>query len=156
MAIGTSAYTLNRNSTSVFQGVLGHLNDAGEIVHNDGAAEKPGTGAANTTAVSLDEAWYQGNGGGFGAQTETFIDDGSYIKLREVSLAYDINLSKSGNWKFIKTISVSAFARNILLWSPYKGIDPETSLTGATNAQGIDYFNMPGTSSYGLNLKFKF
>ncbi|MVT39366.1 SusC/RagA family TonB-linked outer membrane protein [Chitinophaga oryziterrae] len=156
MAIGTSAYTLNRGTNNLFQGVLGHLNDAGEIVHNDGAAEKPGTGAANTTAVPLDQAWYQGNGGGFGAQTESFIDDASYIKLREVSLAYDFNLSKFDNGKFIKTISVSAFARNILLWSPYKGIDPETSLTGATNAQGIDYFNMPGTSSYGLNLKFKF
>ncbi|SFD10863.1 TonB-linked outer membrane protein, SusC/RagA family [Chitinophaga sp. CF118] len=156
MAIGTSAYTLDRGSTTVFPGVLGHLNTAGEIVHNDAAAEKPGVGGNNTTAVALDQAWYQGNGGGFGAQTETFIDDGSYIKLREVSLSYDFNLAKSGNGKFIKTISASAFARNILIWSPYKGIDPETSLTGATNAQGIDYFNMPGTSSYGLNLKFKF
>jgi hypothetical protein len=42
------------------------------------------------------------------------------------------------------------------LWTPYNGIDPETSLTGATNAQGIDYFNVPGTASYGLNVKAKF
>jgi hypothetical protein len=156
MAIGTSAYTLNRGTNQVFSGVLGHLNDAGELVHNVGGVDVAGPGATNVTPVPLDEAWYKGNGGGFGAQTETFIDDGSFVKLREVSLAYDFNTSLFQHSKVIKGISASLFARNILIWSPYKGIDPETSLTGATNAQGIDYFNMPGTSSFGLNLKFKF
>jgi TonB-linked SusC/RagA family outer membrane protein len=156
LAIGTSAYTLDRGKEQVFEGVLGHLNDAGEVVHSEGGAEKPGPGAVNTTAVPLDENWYLGNGGGFGAQTETFIDDASFVKLREVSLAYDFPSGTFRSSSFIKGISVSAFARNIIIWTPYKGIDPETSLTGATNAQGIDYFNMPGTSSYGLNLKFKF
>jgi TonB-linked SusC/RagA family outer membrane protein len=153
-AIGTSKYTVNRGEEHTFGGVLGHLNDAGELVHTVGGAEVAGAGASNTTAVPLDEAWYLGNGGGFGAQTETFIDDGSYVKLREVTLSYDFKGFKES--KFIRGITVSTFARNIILWTPYKGIDPETSLTGATNAQGIDYFNMPGTSSFGLNLKFHF
>ena len=56
----------------------------------------------------------------------------------------------------MKGVSAGLFARNIIIWSPYHGIDPETSLTGATSAQGIDYFNNPGTASYGLNLRFKF
>ncbi|MVT10774.1 SusC/RagA family TonB-linked outer membrane protein [Chitinophaga tropicalis] len=155
-AIGTSYYTINRGENHLFKGVMGHLNSAGEIVHNEGGAEKPGVGATNSTEVPLDEAWYLGNGGGFGAQTETFIDDASFVKLREVTLGYDFNTEKFKNSKFIKGINVSLFARNIILWTPYKGIDPETSLTGATNAQGIDYFNMPGTSSFGLNLRFKF
>jgi TonB-linked SusC/RagA family outer membrane protein len=154
MAIGTSKYTLARNTDHVFEGVLGHLNEAGELVHFQGTTEVAGPGATNTTAVPLDEAWYQGNGGGFGNQTESFIEDGSFVKLREVTLSYDFKGFRES--KFIRNITVSLFARNILLWTPYKGIDPETSLTGATSAQGIDYFNMPGTSSYGLNLKFKF
>lgn len=153
-AIGTSKYTLNRGEEHTFPGVMGHLNDAGELVHTVGGAEVAGAGTANNTAVPLDQAWYQGNGGGFGAQTETFIDDGSYVKLREVTLSYDFKGFKES--KFIRGITVSTFARNIILWTPYKGIDPETSLTGATNAQGIDYFNMPGTASFGLNLKFHF
>jgi TonB-linked SusC/RagA family outer membrane protein len=155
-AIGTSFYTLDRGKEQVFEGVMGHLNDAGEIVHDDGGGEKPGPGAVNTTAVPLDENWYLGNGGGFGAQTETFIDNASFIKLREVTLSYDFPADKFKNSRFLKGINVNLFARNIIIWTPYKGIDPETSLTGATNAQGIDYFNMPGTSSYGLNFKFKF
>lgn len=154
MAIGTSEYTLARGTDHVFEGVMGHLNEAGELVHFQGTTEVAGPGAVNTTAVPLDEAWYQGNGGGFGNQTESFIEDGSFVKLREVTLSYDFKGFRES--KFIRNINVSLFARNILLWTPYKGIDPETSLTGATSAQGIDYFNMPGTSSYGLNLKFKF
>jgi hypothetical protein len=106
----------------------------------------------------LDEGWYKGDGGGFGYLNEAFIEDGSYVKLREVSLSYDFAklLRKGGNMPFVKGLSAGAFARNIIIWTPYKGVDPETSLTGATSAQGIDYFNNPGTSSYGLNLKFKF
>jgi hypothetical protein len=42
------------------------------------------------------------------------------------------------------------------LQTKYSGVDPETSLVGSGNAQGLDYFNMPGTKSYafGLNAKF--
>jgi TonB-linked SusC/RagA family outer membrane protein len=157
-AIGTSDLTNNRNTTTVFPGVSGHLNDNGDLVHFDATgAEVPGAGAANTTAVPLDEAWYLGNGGGFGNINEAFIEKGSYIKLREVSLSYDFKrlFGKMKN-PFVKSLSAGLFARNIIIWTPYHGIDPETSLTGATSAQGIDYFNNPGTASYGMNLRFKF
>lgn len=156
MAVGTSAYTLDRGTEKVFKGVVGHLDANNDLVHNEGGAEKPGAGGANTTPLLLNEDWYQGNGGGFGAQNETFVDDGSYVKLREVTLAYDVKSKAFVDSRFIKGLNVSLFARNIILWTPYKGIDPETSLTGATSAQGIDYFNMPGTASFGAALKFKF
>jgi len=157
-AIGTSDLTNNRNTNKVFTGVSGHLNADGDLVHyNASGAEVAGAGATNTVSVPLDQAWYQGNGGGFGNLNEAFIEDGSYIKLREVSLSYNFKkiLSKMKN-PFIKGITAGVYARNIIIWTPYHGVDPETSLTGATSAQGIDYFNNPGTSSYGLNLKFKF
>lgn len=157
-AIGTSDLTNNRGTNTVFNGVSGHLNANGDLVHyNAAGAEVPGAGAANTASVPLDEAWYKGNGGGFGNLNEAFIEDGSYIKLREVSLSYDFKKIFGKMTKpFIKDMTAGIYARNIILWTPYHGIDPETSLTGASSAQGIDYFNNPGTSSYGLNLKFKF
>jgi TonB-linked SusC/RagA family outer membrane protein len=154
-AIGTSDNTNNRGDMYLFKGVLGHLNDAGELVHNDGSGnEVAGAGAVNTNAVPLSEDWYLGNGGGFGNLNEAFIEDASYIKLREASLSYDIS-SLITKKRFIKGASLGAFVRNVIVWTPYKGIDPETSLTGATSAQGIDYFNVPGTMSMGLTLKIK-
>lgn len=154
-AIGTSDNTNTRGQMHLFSGVLGHLNDAGELVHNDGSGnEVAGAGTSNTTAVPLSEAWYLGNGGGFGNLNEAFIEDASYIKLREASLSYDLSSMLTGK-RFIKGASLGVFVRNVILWTPYKGIDPETSLTGATSAQGIDYFNMPGTMSMGMSLKLK-
>jgi hypothetical protein len=42
----------------------------------------------------------------------------------------------------------------LLLFTNYKGVDPETSLTGAgSNIQGYDYFNNPGTKSVFFGLK---
>lgn len=43
--------------------------------------------------------------------------------------------------------------RNLWLSTPYTGVDPETSLIGAANGQGLDYFNMPGTKSYMIGLR---
>lgn len=153
-AIGTSDNTNNRGQMYLFEGVLGHLNSTGELVHDAGGNEAPGAGAANKNAVPLNEAWYLGNGGGFGNLNEAFIEDASYVKLREANVSYDISKLLSGR-RFINGASFGVFVRNIIAWTPYKGIDPETSLTGATSAQGMDYFNMPGTASFGINLKLK-
>ncbi|MBS1749663.1 MAG: SusC/RagA family TonB-linked outer membrane protein [Bacteroidetes bacterium] len=155
-AIGTSDNTNNRGDMHLFEGVLGHLNDVGKLVHYDGNGnEVDGPGAVNKNAVPLNEGWYLGNGGGFGNLNEAFIEDASYVKLREASVSYDFSSVLKGG-RFLKGASLGAFVRNIIVWTPYKGIDPETSLTGATSAQGMDYFNMPGTSSFGMNLKLRF
>jgi hypothetical protein len=58
--------------------------------------------------------------------------------------------------KYIKGITIGFVGRNLLLWTKYKGVDPETSLVGGNKAQGLDYFNSPGTKSYGINLKVNF
>ncbi|WP_316816714.1 SusC/RagA family TonB-linked outer membrane protein [Pedobacter nyackensis] len=157
-AIGTSDLTNNRNTQMLFPGVLGHLNVNGDLVHSDASGnEVPGPGGPNTQSVSLNEAWYLGDGGGFGNLNEAAIEDASFIKLREISLTYNFEkLFKTDGKQFVKGLTAGFFARNIIIWTPYHGIDPETSLTGATSSQGMDYFNNPGTASYGMNLKFKF
>jgi TonB-linked SusC/RagA family outer membrane protein len=157
-AIGTSDITNNRGTSTVFNGVRGHIDGNGNLVHYDATGnEVAGAGAANSQSVVLDQAWYQGDGGGFGNLNEAYIEDGSYVKLREISLSYDLkDLLFGKNTKVIQAFSLGAFARNIIIWTPYKGIDPETSLTGTGAAQGIDYFNNPGVASFGANLKVKF
>ncbi|SDL89039.1 TonB-linked outer membrane protein, SusC/RagA family [Pedobacter sp. ok626] len=157
-AIGTSDLTNNRGTMKQFPGVFGHMNENGDLVHFDGAGnEVAGAGGINSMSVPLDEAWYLGDGGGFGNLNEAFIEDASFIKLREVALSYNFpRLFNKDGKQFVKGLTAGLFARNIIIWTPYHGIDPETSLTGATSSQGMDYFNNPGTASYGLNLKFKF
>jgi len=84
---------------------------------------------------------------------EDGIQDASYIKLREISLGYRIPL---GIFHRRSYLNLSVFATNLLLYSKYKGVDPETNLTGSSNGFGLDYFNVPGVHSMGVSLKWDF
>jgi TonB-linked SusC/RagA family outer membrane protein len=138
---GTSAGTLNRGENVVFEGIMTDANGNS-------------TGVPNTMSVPLTQAWYQGVGSGFVGCTAPYVEDAGWVRLRTVSLTYNIsNLVKK---TFIRQLSVYFTGTNLLLFTNYKGIDPETSLAGSGNAQGIDYFNMPGTKSYTLGLTVSF
>ena len=112
-------------------------------------------GAGN---VLLDEAWYTGLGGGFGAVAEDFIHDASYIRLREVSLSYVFPEKITSKLK-LENLSLTLIGRNLALWSDFAdkfGVDPETNLTGVSNGRGLDYFTNPSTKSYLIKLSLNF
>ena len=48
----------------------------------------------------------------------------------------------------MQNIRFTFTGRNLFLWTDYNGIDPDTNLTGSTNALGLDYFNNPSTRSF--------
>ena len=103
------------------------------------------TGQKNTVEVSKQDyymAYYD--------VTESGIYDTDYVKLRDVTLNYD--LPKIGG----VNVSVYAFARNILLWSKLPNFDPEAS-QGNNNMSGyFERFSVPSTSSFGGGLKVSF
>lgn len=159
---GTAKETENRGSSTVFEGNVAAYDGNGDLIlydHDNDATtpDIPQTEGANTQSVLLDEGWLRtGNANGFfGSNTEDFIEETSWVRLREVTLAYTL----PGNWlrgARIEGASLFVSGRNLWLDTPFKGIDPETNLYGADNAQGLEYFNMPNTKSYtvGVNLKF--
>jgi len=94
--------------------------------------------------VIVDEYYFwSGPGSGFTGPAEQFIEDGGYVKLREVSLTVNIPLRRFG----LESIDLGLILRNFKIWTKYTGIDPETNLTGPTNGQGLDYFNNPPMKS---------
>jgi hypothetical protein len=103
--------------------------------------------------VALTQAWYQaGLGSGFNGPGEQFVFDASWTRLREVTLSYSLPQSVCKKAK-LQAIDVSISGRNLMLWTNWKGIDPETNLTGASNGRGLEYFNNPNTRSYLFTLK---
>ena len=112
-------------------------------------------GQPNTIPVVRDQSYWTSSLGGFGAVGEQFVQDGGWLRLREVSLSYKLPLDLLGV-NFINSADISVLGRNLWYQSDYDGIDPETSLTGTGNGQGFDYFNMPSTKSiiFKLNLNF--
>src|SRR5262249_51410735 len=97
------------------------------------------------------EYYWQNIGSSFVGPTETDVEDGSYVKLRTVSLTYELPKSWIQKIHF-QRLAVTAFASNIILHTNYKGVDPETSLLGPANGQGIDYFNNPGIKTIGFKI----
>ncbi|MFS4417047.1 TonB-dependent receptor domain-containing protein [Maribacter sp. 2307ULW6-5] len=118
------------------------------------------TGQQNTTSVPYaDPAGGLGANRwvryGFGGVAEDYVFDGSFFKLREVALTYNIPtrfVERAG----ISNASITVAGRNLLLITDYPGIDPETNLSGDSNGIGLDYFNQPFTESYSLALKVTF
>ena len=107
--------------------------------------------------MPLDENWLAfGNGNGFfGSNTEDFIEEISWVRLREVTIGYKLPSKMIEKTPFTN-IELGISLRNIWLSTDYTGVDPETSLAGSRNEQGMDYFNMPNTKGFGVNLRLGF
>lgn len=107
--------------------------------------------------VALTQAWYSDIGGGFGSATgPQFFEDGTRTRLREIALGYSLTGPGFRQKTKLQSIDFSITGRNIVLWTHYKGIDPETNLTGPTNGRGLDYFNNPSTRSYLFTIKINY
>lgn len=85
-----------------------------------------------------------------------FVEDGSYLRVKNISLAYDIKarfLERAGISKLQPYFSAS----NLLTLTSYKGMDPEVNQWGNSGAvQGIDWGTYPHCRSYvfGINVEF--
>ena len=111
----------------------------------------PGAGLA----VPIGQNWYRnGDGGGvFAGPGGQLVQDGSYTKLREISVTYTLDNSFVRKTLSLSSIDVRVAGRNLAVWTDYEGVDPETNLYGATGiGRGIDYFNNPQSRSWVFNI----
>jgi len=108
------------------------------------------TGQPNTISVN-GQAYYQRING----ITESVIQDGTYIKLRNVSVGYTVKPLWLKSTPF-KTLNFSVTGRNLWIYAPhFTGGDPEVSSFGASNgSQGIYSFSTPTSRSIDFSLKF--
>jgi len=105
------------------------------------------------TGTSPISNWFQGNGGGFGTVGTYFIEDDSYVKLRELSLSYLFDQPWVSGRTGLSSIEVKLAGRNLHTWTKYTGWDPETNLAGAeVPITGVDFFNNPQTRSFVLTM----
>lgn len=86
---------------------------------------------------------------------ENFIYDASFAKLRQLTFGYTLP-RKWLDRTPVQSIMLSIVARNLaILYKNTPNIDPESTYT-SSNAQGLDYFGMPATRTFGFNLRATF
>ena len=113
-----------------------------------------------------------------GNPSSAFVEDGSFVKLRELSLYYTLDGENMGN--FIKSMRIGFIGRNLFTWSNYTGFDPEitnqaeanrsdltsrdtnglgssnTTPGGDPNVFKVDNFPYPTTKSYSFSVQVNF
>ncbi len=134
-SLGTHIDTDSRDETVVWDGVF------------------QSSGQANDIPIHLDQDFYSRYG--LTGVSEDNIEEVNWFRIRDLNLTYAFSPSFCQKLKIARA-SATFTTRNLLLITNYTGIDPETSLGGAGNAFGRDYFNNPNTRSYGVNLTVTF
>ena len=144
---GTHKDTDIRGQTFVF----GPSTNGVQGFHGDANVTGPGAGLP----VIIDQNWFENDGGAFGGNAVDFIEDAGFTKLREVSLGYTFVQPWVSRSLGLSSIDLRVAGRNLVTWTHYSGLDPETQLGGATLVGGFDWFNNPQTRSFvvtvGLN-----
>lgn len=82
--------------------------------------------------------------------SDRWIEDGSYIKLQNITLAYALPIK----WASIKSLSIYASTYNLFTIRKYLGYSPEFSASGSVYSQGVDVGLFPQYQSvlFGVNV----
>ena len=145
---GTHGDTKNRAICTGTHNVdcTGNLHAFGAAGFYPGPVVGPGAGLQ----IPIGQNWYR-NGLGpcaFSGYDESCVEDGGFVKLREISVAYTFGQPWVSRMLGVSTMDVRVAGRNLKTWTKYRGLDPETTVGGATTrVSGTDYFNLPLTRS---------
>ena len=142
-----------RNQSLTISGV----NSAGEEVTNTWKADEMYTfNGTEKTGYNIIKDYYTG---AYNYETRNWITDVKSLRLRTISLTYDLPRNLLARTKYIKRASVTASANNLLLFTNYDG-DPEVAAAGAgiggSSSVGFDYCGVPATRQYALGINLIF
>ena len=84
-----------------------------------------------------------------------FVEDGSFVRLKNISFGYDFPTSLLKRFK-ISTARVFVSGQNLWTYTNYSGVDPEVAYQSSNTNLGLDFGSYPNTISYtlGINLGF--
>lgn len=96
---------------------------------------------------------FRANGQGPTAYSSRVVEDGSYLRLKTVSLGYNVPAALLQKAK-IKSMRCYVSAQNLWTWTNYSGVDPEVSTRHSALTPGFDYSAYPRafTITGGINL----
>ena len=85
--------------------------------------------------------------------SDRFIEDGSFVKLKSVTLGYNFNQPFKG----VNKLNLYVTGQNLYTWTNYSGFDPEVNAFATTNGVlGIDYGTYPQVRTFVFGLKANF
>lgn len=84
--------------------------------------------------------------------SDFFIHDASYLRLKTLSVSYTFNLTKKIKW--LRDITLSAYADNLFLLDKYNGFDPD--VTSSKTVRRLDNASYPNPRTYMFSIKMRY
>jgi TonB-linked SusC/RagA family outer membrane protein len=141
-------------SRNLMQDVINYAklgNENGKVV-----LLNPGTNVPRITGSQI------ANDNNYNVVSSRFVEDGSFVRLKNISLSYNVPTSVIAKQKLVRGIRATFGAQNIATFTDYTGFDPEVgaSVGGPVNAGnqaiGLDYGRYPLTPIYTFSLSVNF
>lgn len=104
-------------------------------------------------ASTLTAQEYYGKTGGRNGFTGEYVYSATNVRLAELAIGYNFNLSENS---FFKRIKASLVGNNLMFFYKDAPHDPNVSLSTGNALQGVDVLGLPSTRSIGLNLNLSF
>jgi TonB-linked SusC/RagA family outer membrane protein len=98
----------------------------------------------------------------YGKISTRFVEDGSYLRIKNISLSYNVPAKYLDYTKVIKGIKAIVGVQNLYTWTGYEGYDPEigayigTGSSGGNQASGIDFGRYPLTPMFTASISVNF
>ena len=144
---------INGNSLQMGNAEGLYRNITPEAYHNAWRPEK--VGQTSSSAVTHPRIGYKViEGPEFLAISDRFVEDGSYLRLKNITLGYDFPLSKNSP---LKSANIYVTGQNLFTLTDYRGFDPEiTSFMWNGLINGVDWNGPPNAKTIiiGLNLNY--
>jgi hypothetical protein len=144
-AFGTAPFTADRNTTKVFSGVLANGTPNTQVVY---MGQGVGPDGRNYT-----DGYYRNV---YRGVTENFVEDASWVRLRNLSLTYRIPTSITRT-NIFRDASITFTGNNLFLWTDFSGFDPDaSSFHSGSNVDAFTGFAYPSIRSYLVSLNVNF
>jgi hypothetical protein len=88
---------------------------------------------------------------GYAGVGEEYIERGDHVRINNIGLVCKLLTKKS-----LQSVIFTLYANNIILWTRYKGVDSNQLLYDQSNANGLDFFNLPSLKNFGFNISIQF
>ncbi len=157
-----AAVTTNPNNVNLSRNFLTKALNYAHLADDGGgktSIENNGTSIPRITSGQI------ASDNNYGKNNSRFVEDGTYVRLKNVSLSYNLPAKWLGYTKVVKEMRITMGAQNLFTWTKYTGYDPEVGAyigTGSSGggqgnqAIGIDFGRYPLTPMYTATINVNF
>ena len=140
---GNDLYNVNKMMDSNTSYVMTNITK--DTFYQQWTPETPGNWYPTIGALNADDVKWA---------VDRYVEDGSYLRLSNLSLSWDVPIKKKDF--FIRGVNITASGGNLWVWTKYSSWDPDVNSYGSVWRKGADMGSYPSARSVSFNVRFTF